>query len=80
MWRALGWRRRRLRLLVAHLGYVVVDLAHAVRRGWNWRVRLRYNLTALWLGLLGRDTPFLDPRAYRARLAAGPRARRKAGT
>ena len=78
MWRALGWRRRRLRLLVAHLGYVVVDLVHAVRTGWNWPLRLRYNLIALGLGLLGRDRPFLDPRAYRARLAAAPRARKKA--
>jgi hypothetical protein len=78
MWRALGWRGRRLRLLVAHMGYVVVDLVHAVRSGWNWPLRLRYNLTALGLGLLGRDRPFLDPRAYRARLAAAPSARRNA--
>lgn len=74
VWRALGWRRRRARLLVVHLGYVAVDLAHALRRGWHWRLRLRYNLAAWWLGLLGRDASFLDPGVYRARLA-----RRRAG-
>lgn len=68
VWRALGWRRRRLRLVLVHLGYVAVDLAHALRRGWHWRLRLRYNVAAWWLGVRGRDVAFLDPGAYRARL------------
>lgn len=73
VWGALGWRRRRLQLLVLHLGYVVVDLRHALRHGWDWRLRLRYNLVSLWLGFLGRATPFLHPRAWHAHLRAGRR-------
>lgn len=74
IWRALGWRRRRRRLILAHLGYVAVDLAHAWRRGWHWRLRLRANLASLALGCLGRSAPFLDPGAYRVCLAARSRS------
>jgi glycosyltransferase involved in cell wall biosynthesis len=78
IWHALGWRRRRLQLLVLHLGYIAADLLHAVRHGWNWPLRLRLNVAAWLLGALGRDGVFLDPDRYRARLAAGRRPRRKA--
>ena len=74
MWRELAWRRRRVRLLLMHAGYIGADLVHAVRHRWNWSLRLKWNLVALGLGLLGRDTMFLDPEAYRARLAAARRA------
>jgi len=75
MWRELGWRRRRFRLLVMHLGYIGADLVHAVRHRWNWALRLKWNVVAFGLGLLGRETMFLDPEAYRAQLAGTRRAR-----
>jgi glycosyltransferase involved in cell wall biosynthesis len=79
MWRELGWRRRRFRLLVTHLGYIGADFVHAVRHRWHWALRLKWNVIAWGLGLLGREKKFLDPEMYRARLAsrrrpgAGPR-------
>jgi hypothetical protein len=75
MWHALGWRRRRLGLLVLHLGYIAADLAHAVRQRWHWSLRLRVNVAAWFLGALARDGAFLDPEDYRARLAARRRGR-----
>jgi rhamnopyranosyl-N-acetylglucosaminyl-diphospho-decaprenol beta-1,3/1,4-galactofuranosyltransferase len=77
IWRALGWRRRRLQLLVLHPGYVAADLLHAVRHGWNWSLRLRWNVAAWLLGALARDGVFLDPDRYLARVAAARRSVRK---
>jgi glycosyltransferase involved in cell wall biosynthesis len=76
MWHQLGWWRRRLQLLALHLGYIGADLIQARRRGWNWPLRLRWNVVTWVLGALARDGMFLDPEAYRARAAAGPRRRR----
>lgn len=75
MWRQLGWRRRRLQLLALHLGYVGADLVHATRHGWNWSLRLKWNVVTWLLGILARDGMFLDPERYRA--AARPRRGRR---
>lgn len=70
IWKRLGWRRRRLRYLAAHAGYVVSDAVHALRHGWDWRLRLGVNLRAFGLGLRGQDGAFIDPAAYHARRKA----------
>lgn len=75
IWKKLGWRRRRIRQLVIHAGYLVTDVAESVRRGWDWRLRLRINAHALLLGLLGRDGAFINPTEYHAIRAR--RAKRK---
>jgi len=77
MWHQLGWRRRRLQLLVLHLGYIGADLVHARRHGWHWSQRLKWNVVAWILGALARDGVFLDPQRYRARAAARPRPGRQ---
>jgi glycosyltransferase involved in cell wall biosynthesis len=72
LWRELGWARRRRRLAALHLGYIAVDLVHAIARGWDWRARLRWN-TVSWLeGVRGRRGVFRAPDRYRARAAARP--------
>lgn len=65
LWHELGWRRRRLEHLLLHLGFIGVDLAYAVRHGWNWPLRLKGNLTAWFLGLFATGGRFLDPARYR---------------
>ena len=76
IWKKLGWRRRRIRQLVIHAGYIVTDVIESARRGWDWRLRLRINTHALILGLLGRDGAFINPAEYRAIRAR--RAKRRA--
>jgi len=66
IWKKLGWRRRRIRQLVIHAGYLVTDVVQSVRRGWDWKLRLRVNAHALILGLLGRDGTFITPAKYYA--------------
>jgi rhamnopyranosyl-N-acetylglucosaminyl-diphospho-decaprenol beta-1,3/1,4-galactofuranosyltransferase len=77
IWHELGWRRRRLQLLVLHLGYIGADLIHAVHHGWNWPLRLKWNVAAWLLGVFARDGKFLDPEAYRAQAAARRRPARR---
>jgi hypothetical protein len=61
-----------------HLGYIAVDLAHAVRHGWDWRLRLRWNVRSWLEGVRGRSSAFLDPKPYLARVDARRRHPRMA--
>jgi hypothetical protein len=74
LWRRLGWSRRRRRLIALHVGYIAVDLVHAILRGWDWRARLRWNVASLIEGVRGRGGVFLDPARYLARAAAREQA------
>lgn len=68
IWKQLGWRKRRIRQLVIHAGYLFSDAIESSRRGWDWRLRLKKNAHALALGLMGKDGAFIDPAAYLAEL------------
>ncbi len=66
IWKQLGWRRRRVRQLVIHGGFLFTDAFVSFRRGWDWRLRLKTNAQAFWLGLIGKDGAFIDPATYHA--------------
>lgn len=66
LWKTLGWRRRRVSYLLLHAGFIIADGVMALRNGWRWRKRLKWNLRAWWLGAWGDDRRFLDPAQYQA--------------
>ncbi len=68
IWKKLGWRKRRLRQILFHAGYLITDSVESFKRGWDWRLRLKTNARAFALGLFGKDGAFIDPAVYHAEL------------
>lgn len=64
LYHTLGWQRKKWRFFLVHLKNVIAEPVVAFENDMNWKMRAKYNLQAMLLGMLNKDKPFIDLSSY----------------